>query len=322
MASGISRLCPICGAVADSREHKFKRSDLLRSNGRYSPGQSVFLGQQGFQPLQGPDSNLVKFGKVLCQDCNTTRSQPYDRAYERLSSWLDKEDKNFLLRTEIDFSEIYGDNFNSEVTNLLRYFAKHLACRISDDDFDAPIHLKKILRDNADLAPFSLSFSVNVTWEGLSGAEAVLVNYPLIGIQHHDQFSDHFISGFSVGYLAVVYRIGFPVYMSWEGEQVTSASRFVRLGRCDPAGRRSFRIGDRDFRVPALTDAQRRAIFDLRPRDEMSNEERLTAWLAGVYRILSPGYPELTEAYLARNLTLPECNEIWETAFSVEELFL
>lgn len=321
MARELPRPCPMCGTIADSREHKFKRSDLFRLIGASSPGQGVFVGQRGFQPLQGPGSKLMKFGKVLCQDCNTTRSQPYDRAYERLSSWLAKEDEKFLSRSEIDFEEIYGKTFEAEVSNLLRYFVKHLACRIVDEDFDVPTQLRKIFNEDTDVTSFAVSFAVNVTWAGLPGAGAVLVNYPLIGIRHGDQIPDHFISGFSTGYLSVVYRVGFPTYMPWEGEQVAFPKRPAKLGRCDPAGRRSFRIENRDFKVPTLTEGQRQLVFDQRPREDMSNDERLAAWLNGVYGILSPGYPELTKAYLARNLTLLECNEIWETAFSLDELF-
>jgi hypothetical protein len=315
------RLCLMCGAVADSREHKFKRSDLLRSSRGFSPGQAVFLGAGGFQPIQGPNSRLVKLGKVLCQDCNTTRSQPYDRAYERLSTWLVNEDKNLQQREEIDFRQVYGDIFEVETINLLHYFAKHLACRIADLGCDVPESLRNALT-STDVAPFSTSFAVNVTWSGLPGAEAVLINYPVIGIIYGDKVSDHFISGFSVGYFSVVYRIGFPIYMTWEGEPVDRAKQVVRMGRCDPAGRRSFRIGDRDFKVPLLAERQRRLILDHRPREDMSNGERLAAWLTGVYEILLPGYPDLTKSYLANNLTLPLCREIWDTAFSLEEAFL
>jgi hypothetical protein len=315
------QFCLICGAVADSREHKFKRSDLLRSPRGFSPGQSVFLGKRGFQPLQGPNSKLLKFGKVLCQDCNTTRSQPYDRAYECLSTWLAEEGKNFLQLEEMDFKRVYGDKFEVEILNFLRYLVKHLACRIGDAGFDVPEALRNALT-STDLSPFSASFAVNVTWAGLPEAEAVLVNYPIIGIKYDDQFSDHFLSGFSVGYFAVVYRIGFPIYMPWEGEQISCAKRIVRLGRCDPAGRRSFRIGDRDFRMPVLTDGQRCHILDNRPREDMSDGERLAAWLTGVHQILLPGYPDLTKSYLEKNLTLPVCREIWDTAFSLEEAFL
>jgi hypothetical protein len=313
------QLCWMCGGVADTREHKFKRSDLRRTPLGSAPKQAVFLSEQGFKPLQGPNSKLVKFGKVLCSQCNSSRTQPYDSAYDRLSTWLAQEGDDFLNRREMDFQEIYGHDYKIGVNNLLRYFVKHLGCRIADSKLPVPVPLKTALT-NTNLAPFETSFAVNGTWAGLPQAEAVLVNYPLIGLQHAEQIGDRFISGFSIGYLTIVYRCEFPVYMPWEGESLDCAKRIVTLGRCDPAGRRSFRIGNRDYKVPALTQRQRAWILDHR-RDGMSDEEKLDAWLTAVHQIFLPGYPGLEKSDLAMDLTLPMCQEIWDTAFSLEEIF-
>jgi hypothetical protein len=313
--------CRMCGGVADTREHKFKRSDLRRTSLGSAPKQAMFLSEQGFQPLQGPNSKLVKFGKVLCSQCNSSRTQPYDNAYHRLSTWLAREGDDFLNRREMDFQEIYGHDYKVGVSYLLRYFVKHLGCRIADSNFSVPVPLKAALT-NKNLAPFEASFAVNVTWAGLPQAEAVLVNYPRIGLQNAGEIGDRFMSGFSIGYLTIVYRCGFPVYMPWEGESLDCAKRIVALGRCDPAGRRSFRIGNRDYKVPALTERQRRWILDHRPRDGMSDEEKLDAWLTGVHEIFLPGYPGLEKSDLAVDLTLRTCQEIWETAFSLDEIFL
>ena len=314
-----NQLCWMCGKIADTREHKFKRSDLRRTGLGAAPKQAVFLSERGFQPLQGPNSKLVKFGKVLCSQCNTSLTQPYDRAYDILSTWLAHEGNDFLNRRQIDFQEIYGDNYEHEVINLLRYLVKHLGCRIADSGFSVPIALKEALA-KADLAPFEASFAVNVTWAGLPEAEDVLVNHPLIGLQNGGQAGDRFISGFSIGYLTIVYRCGFPIYMPWEGKSFDCAKRIVTLGRCDPAGRRSFRIGDRDYKVPALTERQRARILD-QSRDGMSDEEKLDAWLTAVHQIFLPGYPGLEKSDLAMGLTLPMCQEIWGTTFSLEEIF-
>jgi hypothetical protein len=199
----------------------------------------------------------------------------------------------------MDFQEIYGHNYKLGVSNLLRYLVKHLGCRIADSKFSVPVPLKAA-PTNANLAPFEASFAVNVTWAGLPQAGAVLVNYPLIGLQNAGEVSEEFFSGFSIGFLTIVYRCGFPIYMPWEGES---------------------RIGNRDHKVPALTERQRAWIVDHRPCDGMSNKERLDAWLTAVHQIFLPGYPGLEKSDLAVDLTLPVCQEIWDTAFSLEEIF-
>jgi hypothetical protein len=89
--------CWICGNLADSREHKFKRSDVAQSSKTWAPNdQPYYFGEGGSRRIQGPGSELVKFEKILCHRCNTTRTQPFDRAYERFTEWVNRKG-NFLM---------------------------------------------------------------------------------------------------------------------------------------------------------------------------------------------------------------------------------
>jgi hypothetical protein len=84
------RSCWICGNPADSWEHKFKRSDVAQSSKTWAPDdQPYYFEEAGSRRIQGPGSDLVKFDKVLCRRCNTTRTQPFDRDYERFA-WSTK----------------------------------------------------------------------------------------------------------------------------------------------------------------------------------------------------------------------------------------
>jgi hypothetical protein len=75
--------CWICGGLANSREHKFKKSDLIRSSTTWAPDDQPYLVAGGMQRrIPSPNSKIATFGKVLCSDCNSTRTQPFDRAYE------------------------------------------------------------------------------------------------------------------------------------------------------------------------------------------------------------------------------------------------
>ena len=105
--------CWICGATADSSEHSLKKADIERGYGKGSyRGPSAPLHVKGGQitglPLQGPNSRRIKYRELLCQHCNTTRTQPFDYAYDRFircrlvdaGQTVPEELVNFLLRDE------------------------------------------------------------------------------------------------------------------------------------------------------------------------------------------------------------------------------
>lgn len=80
--------CWWCGAVADSREHKFKASELRLNNG---PGQwlgdtAVVHGSDDgtLTDVRGAKSAIVMWSRSMCQNCNGARSQPFDLAYDEL----------------------------------------------------------------------------------------------------------------------------------------------------------------------------------------------------------------------------------------------
>lgn len=77
----MTKLCWICSGPAETREHKFKKTDVDRAGGGWTLGERPhFFGANGLSVIRGPDSKLVKFVKVLCQNCNSARTQPYDNA--------------------------------------------------------------------------------------------------------------------------------------------------------------------------------------------------------------------------------------------------
>ena len=83
--------CWWCGSVADSREHKWKRSDIVRMYGTgpykgelvWGPGEDD-MGRM----LQGASSSELKYHASLCQRCNNARSQAFDKAYDVWASYV------------------------------------------------------------------------------------------------------------------------------------------------------------------------------------------------------------------------------------------
>lgn len=171
-------LCWWCGTrPADSREHKFKKSDLRQAFGRdaWTGDEAVVRGGTLVSPLetdvQGPNSQGVKFDPVLCSNCNNHRSQPFDRAYSTFTGYLDAHEDQILLNGGFRFSEIYGENWPDQRSLLIRYWIKHMGCRLaelgirlprplirylnSDRGLDAP-HLRLFLEVRLDIVEMML----------------------------------------------------------------------------------------------------------------------------------------------------------------------
>jgi hypothetical protein len=135
--------CWWCGNTADSREHKVKRSDLVREYGK-----PPYRGQRtlthftstGRRDFQGPGSGLVKFGRSLCAACNNARSQPFDRAWDRVGAYLDENEATILATRRLDFQAVFGAAWEAAIADVSRYLVKHLVCRIVDE-LPGPVRL-------------------------------------------------------------------------------------------------------------------------------------------------------------------------------------
>jgi hypothetical protein len=125
--------CWWCGAQADSREHKFKKTDLRRMWGDehliHGGGDSERLAI-----VRGANSSLVKFRANLCARCKNQRSQPFDLAYDQFAGYVWSHPGSLWFRRYVDMAKVYGDSWPSSVPNLARYIVKHVGCRMSSED--------------------------------------------------------------------------------------------------------------------------------------------------------------------------------------------
>ena len=127
--------CWWCSALADSREHKYKRTDLVRifGPGPYVGDAAVVRGVAGLsRQVQGPKSDEVKFPPALCATCNNARSQPFDSAYDAFTEFITQQETQILQTRRFRFSEIYGATWRTAKENLAKYYVKHIGCRLAD----------------------------------------------------------------------------------------------------------------------------------------------------------------------------------------------
>lgn len=77
-------------------------------------------------------SDPLKFSPSLCQPCNNTRSQPFDRAYDRFIEWVLAHEDDVLRTRRIDLEAVFGSTWPADSLDVLRYFAKHVGCRLAE----------------------------------------------------------------------------------------------------------------------------------------------------------------------------------------------
>lgn len=327
-------LCWICGHPANTREHKFKRTDLVRSSATWAREDlPSFVSGDRWQQIQSPNSTIATFGKVLCGKCNSTRTQPFDRAYETFSEWINRANADLMAMPELDFTKIYGTNFCSSVLNLCKYFVKHLGCRLASDQYQIPPELASSLWAN-DLGSFEVSCSRSRVLGKLAArGPGILGNFPLLGTYSSSSGTVRgpYITGTIVGYLDVIIRYGFTQRYPWEGDPISHHQPSVRLGLYegaktgahlfdgylpDSCQSRRFRIGNVDFTLPLLAPDHIRHILSLkRPLEENTLEENIERRLHIIHAILSPFWPELTIQFLEQHLSISDTDTLWRLAF-------
>lgn len=130
--------CWWCGNDANSREHRFKKTDLEREFGKgsYIKGDVVKtkgnFDIKGGLPIQSANSIYLKYSNNLCQKCNNTKSQPFDRAYDIFIKYL-LENELIIFETHfVNLRKVYGDNWKLRYRELICYFIKNVSSRLAD----------------------------------------------------------------------------------------------------------------------------------------------------------------------------------------------
>lgn len=126
--------CWWCGKRANSQEHRHKKSDVKHIFGNKFEGEPVIIRDNYQKEVQGPDSKLLKFEKVLCQDCNNRRSQPFDRAYDLFVSYVLENYDEILDKRIIDLNDIVKTDAINFKHNIFRYLTKVFCCRLASNN--------------------------------------------------------------------------------------------------------------------------------------------------------------------------------------------
>jgi len=128
--------CWICGSEANSEEHKFKSSDLRRHYGKkYTNTNMSYVQGDKISAIDSYKSKELKFTKVIYVDCNNNKTKPHDNAYDKFAKYILSNYEKLLKEKQINFVDIYQNDWKEEKANLYRYYAKHAGCKIVTGDY-------------------------------------------------------------------------------------------------------------------------------------------------------------------------------------------
>jgi hypothetical protein len=125
----------------------------------------VLLGVAENRPrhVQGSNSARMKYDPVLCAKCNSSRSQPWDRAYDRFIDWVFENERRVLSQRFINLHQVFGDDTSLSCSALYKYFVKAFGCRLADAGFQVPEHLAELLSKDHYETKLRLAFAVHKT---------------------------------------------------------------------------------------------------------------------------------------------------------------
>jgi hypothetical protein len=154
----------MCGANANSAEHRLKRSDVVRAygSGPYSgPMQPVHVRSGTKTAIQGPNSKTLKYEKDICHNCNTAATQPYDAAYDCFIKWVLENELLVLRRRFIDLAEVYRQQSELHQLDLYKYFAKSFGSRLAEVGVPVPSDIRRLFRKKRFRTFLRITFYVN-----------------------------------------------------------------------------------------------------------------------------------------------------------------
>ncbi len=124
--------CWICGGPGDSGEHKTKRSDLKAVFGRPTQQQPLFFHDQARknQRVGSFDAKLLKSPGRICQHCNSTRTQPHDLAWQKLSEYFCTAAPTIAPGATVRLNRVFPYDTRKRMLGVHQFFVKAFGCLV------------------------------------------------------------------------------------------------------------------------------------------------------------------------------------------------
>lgn len=132
--------CWICGEPATTGEHIPKASALRDLFGVVTQDRPLYYSADRVRNkrLQSIDSSRLKL-KTLCAECNSNKTQPMDRAWDRLMNYLEVNTNQLSTNSRIRRYRLFPYHSREQMLQLHLYFVKLFGCVISA--MSAPLNI-------------------------------------------------------------------------------------------------------------------------------------------------------------------------------------
>lgn len=125
--------CWICGGnEANTSEHRIKASDLRLIFGKISPEKPLFIhnDKKINQKIKSVKSDRLKSYESICSKCNNELTQPYDKAWEKFSSFINSNHRVICSGKKIYLRKIFPGSVTRSMLYIHLYFVKLFGCII------------------------------------------------------------------------------------------------------------------------------------------------------------------------------------------------
>jgi len=112
------------------------------------------------QLIQSEDSVHIKYQKSLCQKCNSSRSQPWDEAYDQFMEYILSHESELKRIREVDFGKMVNGDFGNFCRSLYSYFTKAFGCQLREHGQDPPLELSDFLLERRNNTNLKMSFAI------------------------------------------------------------------------------------------------------------------------------------------------------------------
>lgn len=128
--------CWICGGDGKTGEHLLKASDLKSHFGRISQTAPVYYHAKGRKniPVGSTQSTRLKSKALICNNCNSSLTQPYDQAWEKLSLYLRTNWAILQRNGRLNLSKVFPGATGESRLDVHLYFVKLFGCKIVEDN--------------------------------------------------------------------------------------------------------------------------------------------------------------------------------------------
>ena len=177
--------CWICGQPGTTGEHLIKASDLKSYFGTVSQQKPIYQNSEARKNLSIGSikaSSKLKSAARLCATCNNQRTSAHDKAWSKLSSYLQDNLRTISKSGEVKLDKVFPGSIARDMKLVQLFFVKHFGCRVISDG--VPINLESLSQailnetehPNVYISFLNVSAQLKHKYAGLTPIKAVNIN--------------------------------------------------------------------------------------------------------------------------------------------------